>query len=235
MEFSNNEKQVINTSQEIYDSFNGFIFSSDSKVFSKLIARTLLFNEVVDVPGDIVECGVFKGSGILTWLKLKKVLRPNSFKKVIGFDFFNTEMLLNSLSGVDRERMENLFTSRNFNLDESYITVLSKIIEECGFNESCYELIKGDVSITSQQYAKNRIGAKVSLLYMDLDIDKPTYDVLECLWDKISYGGIIAFDEYAYHQWSETLGVDRFFQSKKLKIKTLDYSAPTAYVRKEFI
>jgi hypothetical protein len=27
-----------------------------------LVARTLLFNQVKDVPGDIVECGVFKGS-----------------------------------------------------------------------------------------------------------------------------------------------------------------------------
>ena len=44
--------------------------------------------------GDIVECGVFKGSGIYTFLKLKRLFNPNSSKRVVGFDFFNTEELL---------------------------------------------------------------------------------------------------------------------------------------------
>lgn len=233
MEFSNNEKQVINTSQDIYDSFNNFIFSNDTKVLSKLVARTTLFNQVIDVPGDIVECGVFKGSGILTWIKLKNILSPNAFKKVIGFDFFDTKQLLSCLNGIDKERMENLFVSRNFSLDESYITILKKIIADAGFNESAYELIAGDISLTSREYANKRPGAKISLLYLDMDLEKPTYDVLEALWDMVSYGGIVVFDEYAYHQWSESKGADRFFEPRKRKIKNLPFNAPTAYVIKE--
>ena len=54
IEFSNNEKVVINTPQEVFDNFNKFIFHSDIKLFSKLVARTLLFQEVKDIPGDIV-------------------------------------------------------------------------------------------------------------------------------------------------------------------------------------
>ena len=233
IEFSNNEKQIINTTQELYDNFNNFIFSNDSKVFSKLIARTLLFKQVVDIPGDIVECGVFKGSGILTWLKLKNCISPNAFKKIIGFDFFNTKELLDALNGIDRERMEDLFTSRNVSLDKSYITILKSIISNAGFNESSYELIEGDISSTAFDFTKKRPGAKISLLYLDLDLEKPTYDTLEAFWDIISIGGIIVFDEYAYHQWSETRGVDRFFNNKKIKILSLPYSAPTAYVIKE--
>ncbi len=45
MEFSNSEREVVKTSQKIYDSFNDFIFSEDKKVLSKLIARTLLFEK----------------------------------------------------------------------------------------------------------------------------------------------------------------------------------------------
>lgn len=233
MEFSNNEKQVINTSQKIYDSFNDFIFSSDTKVFAKLIARAVLFKQVMDIPGDILECGVFKGSGMMTWLKLKKVLASNMFKKVIGFDFFNTQELLKALNGIDRERMEDLFKSRNVSLDESYITVLKSIISSAGFDESTYELIEGDISFTASDYVRKRPGAKISLLYMDLDLEKPTYDALEAFWDVVSIGGLVVFDEYAYHQWSEARGADRFFGPKKIKILNLPYNAPTAYVVKE--
>jgi len=232
-EFSNNEKQVINTSQSIYDSFNGFIFSNDIKVFSKLIARTMLFNQVINIPGDIVECGVFKGSGILTWLKLKQTLSPNAFKKVVGFDFFDTKQLLNGLNGIDRERMEDLFTSRGFDLNETYVKVLKSIINKAGFNDSTYQLIEGYISFTSFDYIRKRPGAKISLLYLDLDLERPTYDTLEAFWDIISIGGLVVFDEYAYHQWSESRGADRFFNNKNIRILNLPYSAPTAYVVKE--
>ena len=233
MEFSNDEKQIINTSQELYDNFNNFIFSNDIKVFSKLIARTMLFKQVIDVPGDIIECGVFKGSGILTWLKLKKCLAPNSFKKVVGFDFFNTEELLSGLNGIDRERMEDLFKSRKVDLKESYIPYLKSIISDAGFDTSMYELIEGDISTTSFDYVRKRPGAKISLLYLDLDLERPTYDTLESFWGRVSLGGLVVFDEYAYHQWSEALGADRFFGPKKIKILNLPYNAPTAYVVKE--
>ena len=55
--------------------------SSDKRVFNKLIARALLYDSVKNIPGDIVECGVFKGSGLYTFLKLKKLFNPNSSKK----------------------------------------------------------------------------------------------------------------------------------------------------------
>lgn len=233
MEFSNSEKQVINTSQKIYDSFNDFMFSDDTKVLGKLVARTLLFKRVIDVPGDIIECGVFKGSGILTWLKLKKIICPTAFKKIVGFDFFDTKQLIKGLDGIDRERMEDLFKSRGFSFDSDFMDILSDTISKAGFDESNYELIKGDVSISSTEYVRKRPGARISLLYMDLDLEKPTYDVLENFWPRMSYGGIVVFDEYAYHQWSESTGVDKFFHPKKIKIINLPYNAPTAYVIKE--
>ena len=55
--------------QSFYDSFNTFMLSSDLKVFGKLLARTQLFDKVKDIPGDIVECAVFKGTALFTFLK----------------------------------------------------------------------------------------------------------------------------------------------------------------------
>jgi len=202
MDMTNGVNEKINTTQEIYDSFNSFIFSQDTKVLAKLIARANLLKQVESVPGDIIECGVFKGSGIISWLKLKKILCPNSFKKVVGFDFFDTKELLKSLNGRDKERMENLFKSRQFALNTEYVEILHGTLIEAGFTDSDFELIQGDLSTSSVNYVNMRPGAKISLLYMDVDIAQPTYDALNTLWSRVSRGGIIVFDEYGYHQWS---------------------------------
>lgn len=70
-----------NTAKEIYDSFNNFILADETKVFGKLIARSIFTQQTINIPGDIVECGVFMGSGMVTFLKLKKNMVPKFHKK----------------------------------------------------------------------------------------------------------------------------------------------------------
>lgn len=218
--------------QNFYDGFNTFMISSDLKVFGKLLARTQLFERVKDVPGDIVECGVFKGTGIFTFLKLKRYFCPNTYKKVIGFDFFNSKELTSTLSDQDKEAMTTLFKGRNFEHGISFKDELDFSIKKSGFDDHEYELIAGNISKSLVEFTETRPGARISLLYLDLDLDIPTYDTLTALWDRVSSGGIVVFDEYAYHNWSESNGVDRFFLDKNIKIHSLNFFAPSAYVIK---
>lgn len=225
--------ELIETPQELFDSFNNFILSNDTKVFNKLIARTLLYNQVKNIPGDIVECGVFKGTGIYTFLKLKKLFNPNSHKKIIGFDFFDNDELVSTLSNdLDKEYMDTLFKERNFNHGSNFKDLLYNKIINDGFSPNDFDLIKGDVSITTEQFSNKNPGFKISLLYMDLDLEKPTYDTLYNFWNNMTKGGIIVFDEYGYHKWSESKGVDRFIEEKNLELKSLNYLCPTAYIQK---
>lgn len=226
------ELEIIKIEQKLYDNFNGFILSSDTKVFGKLLARTLLLNEVKHLPGDIVECGVFKGTGILTFLKLKKYLCPNTLKKVIGFDFFNSKKLIDSLTGIDKQAMNVLFKDRNFEHKNDYAKYFSESIQSMGFKEHEYELVSGDVIETTKKFVSERPGFRISLLYLDLDLDIPTYEALKNMWDRVVSGGIVVFDEYAFHKWSESDGVDRFFKDRGVQIKTLNYICPSAYVIK---
>jgi|LakMenE18May11ns_1017448.scaffolds.fasta_scaffold9947389_2 hypothetical protein len=227
--------ELVNTNKDLYSSFNEFILSDDTKIFNKLIMRSLLVDKVKNVPGDIVECGVFKGTGLLTFLKLKNLLMPNSYKKIIGFDYFNSDELLQSLCGQDKEAMEVLFKQRNFEHNISFAAELNKKIISYGFKQENFELVSGDVSYSTKNFIKDKPGFKISLLYMDLDLDLPTYDVLCNFWDKISLNGIVVFDEYAYHNWSESKGVDRFFKDKNIKMTSLNCLCPTMYIEKETI
>jgi hypothetical protein len=224
--------EIIVSEQSLYDGFNSFIMSDDVKVFGKLLARTLLFESVKNIPGDIVECGVFKGSGIYSFLKLKRYLCPNTSKKVIGFDMFNSEELINSLKSVDKEAMSELFNGRNFKHEQNYKNYLEANILSNGFLPHEFELIQGDISKTALKYVEENPGFKISLLYLDLDLGEPTYDTLCALWDRVSVGGLVIFDEYGYAKWSESEGVDRFFKDKNIEIISLNYICPTAYVKK---
>lgn len=227
--------EITKNSQHLFDSFNSFIMSSDKRVFNKLIARTILYESVKNIPGDIVECGVFKGTGLYTFLKLKNIFNPNSSKKVIGFDFFDTDGLLKSIkSDTDRETMATLFDGRDFKHKRTYKDFLESDIIQNGFTHDDFILIEGDVTKTSKEFAQENPGFKISLLYMDLDLNEPTYETLNNLWENISYGGIIVFDEYGYHKWSESIGVDRFIKEKGIILNNLDYICPTAYIKKTF-
>jgi hypothetical protein len=229
-----NNTDSIKINQSLYDHFNGFIISDDRNVFNKMCTRIRLFEQVKELNGDIVECGVFKGSGLLTWLKLVDMYQPNSIKKVIGFDFFGNEFVDNIVDEVDRETMRQVF-SRDTKLDMDDISLegIKKKIVSSGFKDSKYDLVKGDISFTSQNYLKDRPGFRISLLYLDLDLDKPTYDTLINFWDRIVDGGCVVFDEYAYHSWSESNAVDRFLKDKNIKLINTHVHAPTAYFIKE--
>ena len=128
--------------------------------------------------------------------------------------------------------MTLLFEQRNFTHDLSYKKFLEQKFVDCGFMDHEFELIEGDISKSVLNFVENRPGAKISLLYLDLDLEIPTYDTLTSLWNRVSSGGIVVFDEYAYHNWSESVGVDKFFKDKNIKIESLNFVAPSAYVIK---
>jgi hypothetical protein len=193
----------------------------------------MLYNQVKDIPGDIVECGVYKGSGLYSFLKLKNIFNPNSSKKVIGFDFFNTENLLSSIVDAhDKKTMQLLFEGRDFSHKNSFKNTLQEKLLKDGFLRSDFELIEGDISITSKKFSIENPGFKISLLYLDLDLEEPTYNTLNNLWDNITKGGLVIFDEYGHHKWSESKGVDKFIKENNLSIKNLNYICPTAYIEK---
>lgn len=220
------------TAMEAYDHFNNFMMSDDTKIFGKLAARTILLDSVKDVPGDIVECGVFKGTGMLSFLKLRKLLFPNSIKRVIGFDFFDTGGLIDLLHDNDREQMKTLFEERKFSHGTNSFEDIRGKIEAAGFSEVEFELVAGDIGQTAYDFVSQRPGFRISLLYMDLDLEQPTFCALDAFWNRVSKGGLVVFDEYAYHKWSESVGADRFFADKDVAVRTLNFLCPTAYVVK---
>lgn len=223
----------IHSNQNIYDSFNNFIFSKDRNIFNKLYIRFYFYNKTEHLLGDIVECGVFKGSGLFSWIKILDMNEPNSIKKVIGFDFFDPNFVNDISNKTDKETMKQVFDRcSNLNINEVSFSGIESKLDSAGFKKSKYELVAGDISQTTKKFADERPGFRISILYMDLDLDEPTYNTLNNLWDRVVTGGIVVFDEYTYHSWSESNAVDRFVKEKNLKIYRTNIQTPTAYIIK---
>ena len=218
--------------QDIYDNFNGFIFSKDRDVFNKMYARIGFYEKTSHLVGDIVECGVFKGSGLMTWLKILALNEPNSIKKVIGFDYFNPSFVEYLPDATDKKSMTEVFTRCNaINGEFTLDSVLGRI-KGAGIDPSKVDLVSGDIGTTSLTYAIERPGFRISILYMDLDLYKPTYDTLNNLWSRVVDGGIVVFDEHGYHAWSESSAVEQFVRERGLVLHRTNMKAPTAYIIK---
>jgi hypothetical protein len=230
---NNNAKNM--PANDVYKSFNDFIFANDIKLVGKLLHRFQFFEKVKHLPGDIVEVGVFKGSGVATFSKFVEIYCPHSNKKIIGFDIFDDgakESILEKDGAFDKENMMVVYSKVDSN--ELSLENVQHRLDSMGIDKK-YMLIRGDVEVTVPTFVAENPGFRASLIYIDVDLDRPTYASLKHLWDRLLPGGMIVFDEYEYHKFSESCGVEKFLKEKNLSysVESTNWFAPTAFLKKE--
>lgn len=214
----------------IFKAYNDLIESNNLDRLQKIFTRYDFFKKTINVPGDIVECGVFKGTGQIYWLKLLRIYDEYSMKKVVGFDTFQS--FPKSILKYEKKQ------AKKFLKESSYKGVslkdINSKIKKIGL-EKRSELVKGDIIKTSSNYVKKNKGFRISLLNLDLDTYEGTKAALENFYPLVSKNGIIIFDEYGKRGWGETDAVDEFFRNKKnIKIQSIKFSnQPSAFVVKK--
>ena len=214
---------------DIFKAYNNLIESDDTDRIEKILVRYELYKKTLNVPGDIFECGVFKGTSLIFWLKLLNIFEPTSFKKVVGFDTFGD--FPNSTLKFEKKSVKKFHKESKFSKKNVYLDVKKKIKEAKLENRS--QLIKGDIISTSKNYVKNHKGFRISLLHIDLDTYNGTKHALENFFPLVSKGGIVIFDEYGSRGWGESDAVDEYFQEKKYKVIRTEFGKkPTAYLVK---
>jgi Macrocin-O-methyltransferase (TylF) len=212
---------------DIWDAYNMLLLSPDVERLRKLIVRHELLRQTLDVPGDVVECGVLKGAGLMLWLKLLEIMSPGTNKRVVGFDTFE------GYAGTDRPDERGAASA--FLAEADYVSTDVAALERAAaaVSPDRVELVAGDVTVTAAEYAKANPGFRVSLLHLDLDVYAPTLAALEALYPRVVRGGLIVFDEYADNQWGESDAVDEFFADMGVRLRTVPWSRkPTAFLVK---
>ena len=205
---------------------NGFYATADPSRFSKIISHLEFFKQTSTVRGEILEFGIFKGNSFFRWIKFRDLLEQTNSRKVIGFDIFGD--FPEAFFDDDKEKRDAFVAETNGGKSISFEEI-NELLDKQGLNKNV-DIIKGDILITLDAYLEKNPHLKISLLHIDVDLYEPTKVILERLYDKVTTGGIIIFDDYGAFAGTNK-AVDDFFNGKA-EIKKLPFSHAISYIVK---
>lgn len=140
-----------------------------------------------NIPGDLIETGVWRGGATIF---MKGVLKANGIndRKVFVADSFE------GLPMPDPNRYPIDINDKHYTLN--FIKVSKEEVEN---NFKAYNLLDRNVIFIKgffENSLKNAPIKKLALLRIDADMYSSTIQVLEQLYDKVSVGGFIIIDDY---------------------------------------
>jgi hypothetical protein len=91
------------SSSSIWEYENSFYWFSQPDRLGKLLAQYDLYKEVLSIPGDIFELGVFKGASLIRLATFRNLLEGDFSRKIVGFDMFGKFPTENLSSHVDKK------------------------------------------------------------------------------------------------------------------------------------
>ena len=203
---------------------NNFYLSCDSSRISKIIAQYELFKKTLEVPGAIVECGVFKGSSLARFAMFRELLMGSLSKKIIAFDTFGQypETQFDSDKKY-RERFIQTAGEEGISKEQ-----LVSVLQHKGVYRNA-ELVEGDITRTVPEYVKQNPELKISLLNLDTDVYEPAVTILEHLFPRMAKGGILLVDDYGVFA-GENRAVDEYFEQKEIQIRKLPFAQTPCYI-----
>jgi hypothetical protein len=227
-----NRKQDIAAKKtfKIEDAFlyeNGFYLTCTPYRIAKALAHYELFKMSLDVPGDIVECGVFLGASLMRFIKYRDIFTNPTSRRVVAFDTFGKFPKTDSRQ--DKRTIQTFldkYGSCSISVEE-----MNGHLESLNLNNGV-ALVRGDMVRTIPKYLKEHPDLKISLLNIDVDFYEPTKAALEHLYEHVSPRGVIILDDYgSFHGANKA--IDAFLGKTGLRIRKLPFAGTPCYVVKE--
>ncbi|MFJ3388323.1 TylF/MycF/NovP-related O-methyltransferase [Lysinibacillus sp. NPDC086135] len=206
---------------------NNFYLSCDITRMSKVLAHYELYKQVIDLPGEIVECGVFKGASFSRFAMFRELLSNPYSKRMIAFDMFGG---FPETSYEEDKKLRERFI-QEAGAESISTNQLMKVLEHKRVERNI-ELIEGDITKTVPEYVNKHPELKLSLINLDTDIYEPAVTILENLYPKLVNGGILILDDYGTFP-GETKAVDEYFKDKNIEIKKFPFAMTPCYIIKK--
>jgi O-methyltransferase len=186
-------------------------YTSSTEVAQWAFIQAIKHVDKLHIPGDIVECGVWKGGNLMIADLMKKLIGFD--REIWGYDTFAgmtepSEFDIKPGFTVNaREKFKTL--TKGNSVDWCYVPI-EKVAEDlreiCG--ENSIKLIKGDVRETLLD--KTLIPQQIAILRLDTDFYESTKMELEKLYPLVPSGGVVIIDDYGIWQGSKK-AVDEYF------------------------
>lgn len=196
----------------------------------RFLALYEIFKHVLPVKGSVVECGVYRGFGLMSWAKLSAILEPeNLTRRIYGFDTFEGFPSTHSKDQNEIEKIETGELAAN-----SYDELLQLVQEYdadrfLGHIEKV-KLIRGDMVKTIPEFIQNHPHIVVSLLFLDCDLYEPTQAALKYFIPRMPKGALLVFDELDNPLWpGETLAALESIGIKNLRLQRIEWDPYISY------
>jgi O-methyltransferase len=186
----------------------------DVKHLSRALSCNKYFEIIHNIDGSVVEAGVGQGRGLAIWASL--ALNEGKNRKVWAFDSFEGFPPLVAQDEASADFTKGLDEYKKFDIPYVRSTLI-----EFGLSindiDRTISVVKGFIPNSCKMYN----GGVIALLYLDLDIYEGYRDALAFFYDKVSPGGVIAFDEYLKpldtHKWpGAARAINEFLEDKGL-------------------
>lgn len=189
-----------------------------SVILAKILYLNELYQQILNISGIVVEFGVWCGSNLALFSSFRSVYEPyNLIRKIVGFDTFK------GYPSVSPEDGDSPFAAvGGYALAERYEDYLREVLDTHQQDNVLshikkYEIVKGDVLHTIDQYLSRNPETIIALAYFDLAMYEPTKKCLEAIRPHLIRGSVLAMDELNSHHFPgetialrEVLGLDRY-------------------------
>jgi hypothetical protein len=203
-----------------FEMFRNFPVFTPRFNIARFLSQYEIFKKIINVPGVIVDLGVYRGASTFTWAKLCEIFCPTDARKTVyGFDSFSGFPELTDADGPrsgrdDRQPggyhggrgiRQELECARQAMDADRHLAHVPRI-----------EFVEGDVCSTLPSFVESQgHGLRIALLNLDVDLYEPTRVALDLLLDRMTPGGIIIVDEYAVNTFGgESKAVDEVFNAR---------------------
>ena len=171
------------------------------------------------ITGHIAEVGVYKGASFLFFAKLLEIFESESLTQAHGFDWFK---------GTGEDTIESKVEAGTYK--ESYENV-QHLIDIQGLGHVAF-LHQMDVTSELAPFLEAQRHMQFKLLFLDAGMYNVVSTVLPLLWERLTPGGILVFDQYNHELApGETLAVREYLPD--VQVRTLENIwMPSAYIQK---
>lgn len=218
------DTRLLSISKELLPQYGGNwnfhnIATLKQKALSRIIYYHELYQKILDVPGVICEFGVQWGASLALLQNFRGMYEPNNVSRTIfGFDTFEGFSTVDSKDGEFAEIGDYRSLPNYENILEEILSIHEGLHAISHIKK--FELIKGDASKTIDGWLEKNPHAIVSMAIFDMDVYKPTKDVLEKIIPRLVKGSLLVFDELNCPQLpGETLAVQEVLGLNNIRLK----------------
>ena len=227
VEFNAQREALISKVPSQYVADAPFVFTTRVQT-TAMLSRIRLFEMIREMPGAVIECGVFRGNSLMLLQQLSLVLEPYAINRTFyGFDTFEGFRSIDAKNDPN-DINEAMFSDTNYDVLEA-ASNLHDLVRPVNKIPKMH-LVKGDIAQTVPKFVEENPGLLISLLILDTDLYDSTKVALQNFLPHMHKGAVVLLDEVCYAKFiGETIALKEVCDLKQVQLRKFPFDSTCGY------